>query len=95
MQTLTFGGVSPWLMRAYMTRLGATRLEGSGDNPGDNLGEDAYTLRGVTVRFGYSEPVRIASVEISQLRITVEGEDEGLEHSVAAAIRLKALRGGG
>lgn len=91
MQTLTFGGVSPWLMRAYMTRLGATRLEDSSNNPD----EDAYTLSGVTVRFGYSEPVRIASVEIAQLRITVEGEDEGLEHSVAAAIRLKALRGGG
>ena len=89
MQTLTFGGVSPWLMREYMTRLGATRL---GDAAND---EGAYTLRGATVRFGYSEPVRIASVEIAQLRITVEGEDEGLEQSVAADIRLKAMRGGG
>ncbi|MDZ7706057.1 MAG: DUF1952 domain-containing protein [Trueperaceae bacterium] len=89
MQTLTFGGVSPWLMREYMTRLGATRVDDGANS------EDTYTLRGATVRFGYSEPVRIASVEIAQLRITVEGEDEELEHSVAAAIRLKAMRGGG
>ncbi len=92
MQTLTFGGVSPWLMREYMTRLGATRLD---DEEGD-----AYALRGVTVRFGYGEPVRVASVEIAQLNITVEAEtvqaeDEGLENSVAEAIRLKAMRGGG
>ncbi len=71
-------------MRDYMTMLNA-----------QPLGDDNYQLRGSRVSLRLAEPISIASVSIPRIEVLIDAEDEELEAEVVAAIRLKALRGGG
>lgn len=81
--TMLFGGVSLWLLREYLARLGASLVE-----------EDVYNLKGARVCLGPGEPVKVGRMELPRVQVTVEADD-ALQTEIADTIRMLAMRGGG
>ena len=58
-------------------------------------GEDSYEFEGAKVSFAYVESVRVASMVIKQLELSIEAPSPEIESAVHQRLHIRFLRGGG
>jgi len=81
---LVFGGVPLWLMRKYLKSLGASAVA-----------ENTFVFPDAEVMLSEVEPLCVGSLTVGRLEVGVRASSAEREATLVAAIRLKALRGGG
>lgn len=84
MTRLVFGGVPLWLMRTYLSDLGASVLD-----------DTTFAFADAEVVVAEMAPHRVGQLSVGRLAVQVQADTALREAALVAAIRLKALRGGG